>query len=67
MELIKDYDLVIDYHPKKVNVIAYALSRKSSITLTHIRTTYVTLLLDLKTLGVSLDCDYNDALVASLW
>ena len=26
LELIKDYDLVIDYHPKKANVVADALS-----------------------------------------
>ena len=29
MELIKDNDCVIDYHPRKANVVAYALSRKS--------------------------------------
>ena len=29
MELIKDYDCVIDYHPGKDNVVANALSRKS--------------------------------------
>ena len=29
MELIKDYDCVIHYHPKKANVVADALSRKS--------------------------------------
>ncbi|XP_016669983.1 uncharacterized protein [Gossypium hirsutum] len=29
LELIKDYDLVIDYHPKKANVVADALSKKS--------------------------------------
>ena len=29
MELIKDYDCVIDYHPRKANVVANALSRKS--------------------------------------
>ena len=29
MELIKDYDLEVHYHPGKVNVVADALSRKS--------------------------------------
>ena len=29
MELIKDYDCVIDYHPRRANVVANALSRKS--------------------------------------
>ena len=65
MELIKDYYLVIDYHLEKANIVADALSQKSSITLAHIHTAYVPLLLNLKTLGVSLDCDYNGALVAS--
>ena len=41
-----------------------ALSRKSFITLAHIHTSY-TPLLDLKTLGVSLDYDCNGALVAN--
>jgi hypothetical protein len=29
LELIKDYDLEVHYHPSKANVIADALSRKS--------------------------------------
>ena len=33
MELIKDYDCVIDYHPGKANIVADALSRKSVQTL----------------------------------
>ena len=30
MELIKDYDCVIDYHPGKANVVVDALSRKTT-------------------------------------
>ena len=59
LKLIKDYDLVIDYHLGKANVIADALSQKSFVTLAHIRTAYVSLLLDMKTLGISLHCDGN--------
>ena len=33
MELIKDYDCVIDYHPGKANVVADAFSRKTMQTL----------------------------------
>ena len=33
MELIKDYDCVIDYHPAKANIVADALTRKSVQTL----------------------------------
>ena len=63
--MIKDYDLVIDYHSGKVNVVADALSRKSSVTLSHIYTAYELLLLDMKILGVNLDSDGYGALVAS--
>ena len=33
MELIKDYDCVIDYHPRKANVVTDVLSRKTMKTL----------------------------------
>ncbi|KAA3483938.1 Retrotransposon protein, Ty3-gypsy subclass [Gossypium australe] len=33
LELLKDYDLVIDYHPGKTNVVVDALSQKSLFTL----------------------------------
>ena len=65
LELIKDYDLVIDYHPGKANVVPDALSRKSSVTLAHIFIAYVPLPLDMKTLGISLDYDGYGALVTS--
>ena len=55
LELIKYYDLVIDYHPRKANVIADALSQKFFVILAHIPTAYVPLLLDMKTMGISFD------------
>ena len=38
MELLKDYDCSILYHHGKANVVADALSRKSTGSLTHIST-----------------------------
>ena len=62
--MIKDYELVIDYHLKKANLVTDALSWKSLATLAHIRTAYVPLLLDIKTLGISLDYNGYRALLA---
>ena len=63
--MIKDYDLVIDYHSGKANVVADTLSQKSFVTLAHIHTTYVPLFLDMETLGISLDYNGYGALLAS--
>ena len=38
MELLKDYDCSIFYHPGKENLVANALSRKSVGSLAHIST-----------------------------
>ena len=65
LELIKYYNLLINYHLEKANMVADASSRKSSVTLAHIRNAYVPLLLDMKTLGISLDYDGYGALVAN--
>ena len=37
LELIKDYDLEIHYHPGKANVVADALSRKSHVNAMRVR------------------------------
>ena len=37
LELIKDYDCEINYHPGNANIVADALSRKSTIELAALR------------------------------
>jgi len=36
LELIKDYDLEVHYHPGKANVVAEALSRKSYVNMAYV-------------------------------
>ena len=65
LELIKDYELIIEYHPRKAKVVADALSRKSFTTLAHIRIVYVPLLMDMRTLRINLDYDGHGALLTN--
>ncbi|KAH9685255.1 Endonuclease [Citrus sinensis] len=65
IELIKDYDCTIDYHPGKANVVADALSRKSSSSIAHLRVKYVPLLIELRSLEVELNTDNRGALIAN--
>ena len=48
LELIKDYDLTIQYHPRKANVVADALSRKSEGSLAAIITYQLKLMRELE-------------------
>ena len=66
IELLKDYDLTIEYHPGKANVVADALSRKSFGTLSHIKTAKLPLFLNLRALNVELAHDGCGALLATL-
>ena len=52
IELLKDYDCIIQYHPGKANVVANALSRKSVGSLAAIRGCQRQLLEDLRSLQV---------------
>ena len=65
MELIKDYDCTIEYHPGKANVVADALSRKVSGSLAYIQTIRLPLMVELRDLGVDLSMDYSGTLLAS--
>ena len=50
--LLKDYDCIVQYHPRRTNVVANALSRKSIASLGSIRGCQRRLLDDLRCLQV---------------
>ncbi|NEY13651.1 hypothetical protein DDE04_09120 [Bifidobacterium pseudocatenulatum] len=64
MELIKDYDCTINYHPGKANVVADALSRKSSARLAGMWSVYDTLINELRSLEVKLEATSSGTLMA---
>ena len=52
LELIKDYDLEILYHPGKANVVADALSRKKQVNVAAMITSQKEIIEDLRRLDV---------------
>ncbi|KAL0431629.1 UNVERIFIED_CONTAM: Transposon Tf2-12 polyprotein [Sesamum radiatum] len=66
IELLKDYDCTIDFHPGKANVVADALSRKSSSTLANLGSHNQTLLLEMRSLNTTLEVDQVAGLLAAL-
>ena len=65
MELLKDYDYTIDYHPSKANVVADALSRKSTGSLAYMKTIQLPLMVELRELGVEVGMYVSGALFSS--
>ena len=67
MEVIKDYDCTIEYHPGKANVVADALSWKSEGSYAYLQTVYIPLLIELRYLGVQLQVADAGTLLESIY
>ena len=65
IELIKDYECTIEYHPGKANVVADALSRRPMSSLSHLRAVHLPRLIELRSLGVRLELIDSGALLAT--
>ncbi|KAL0313196.1 UNVERIFIED_CONTAM: Retrovirus-related Pol polyprotein from transposon [Sesamum radiatum] len=66
IELLKDYDCTIDYHPRKANVVADALSRRSSATLADLGSHNATLLLEMRPMNVKFEVNNEAGLLVTL-
>ena len=64
MELIKDYECVIHYHPGRANVVADALSRKSSGRLACLRCSRAGEYATLTSLGIEFQRQGENAILA---
>ena len=65
VELIKDYECTIEYHPGKANVVANALSRKLMDSISHLKAVYLPRLVELRSLGMRLELTDTRALLAT--
>jgi hypothetical protein len=66
VELIKDYDYVIDYHPGKTNVVADALSRKGKTVMNDVEHKEQESIVELRKMGLRLSVGPEGSLSAQL-
>ena len=66
LDLLKDYDYTIQYHPRKANVAADALSRKSARFMAHLREKEWRLLKELRDSNVELSLNSSIVLIANM-
>ena len=64
--MIKDYDCLINYHPGKANVVADALSQKSSSFSAALLTTQKEIIKDLERMGIEIVMGDSQIFMASL-
>ena len=64
--MLKDYNFIIEYHPGIANVVADALSQKSTGNLYYIRAIRMPILIELRRLNVEFGVDTCDSVLATL-
>lgn len=65
IELLKNWDYTIEYHPHRANAVYDAHSRKAIGSLGYVKTIYYLLLAILRDMRVKLNVDYSKALLIS--
>ena len=65
VELIKDYECTIKYHSGKANMVADALNRRPTGSISHLKAVYLPRLVELRSLGVRLELTDTGALLAT--
>ena len=66
MELVKDYDCSINYHPGKANVVANTLSRKPSSFSVALLTTRKEIIRDLERMEIGVVMGHYEAYLARM-
>jgi hypothetical protein len=66
VELIKDFDCVINYHPEKANVVTYALTRKNKVVAVNPDECDSRELIELGKINAKIEVGPGDSLLAQL-